>query len=108
MKRRPPRTVMEWCLANGGVIKGARVQAFIAQWTIASQHIGRPITLAEYAEWWREPRSTAFRHQAQFRELFPHLDTPQSIADAAIARSDEWASRGVTGLGQLPASLVAA
>jgi hypothetical protein len=89
-------------------MKGARVQAFIAQWTIASQSIGGPITLAEYADWWREPRSTAFRHQAQFRELFPELETPQPIADAAIARADEWTSRGVSGLGQLPASLAAA
>lgn len=84
------------------------MQAFIAQWAIASQSIGRPITLAEYAEWWREPERTAYRHQKQFRELFPSLDTPQPIADAAIARAEQWLSRGVTGFGELPASVVTA
>jgi hypothetical protein len=108
VKRRPARTVAEVCTARAGVLKGARVQAFICSWTIASQAMGKPITLDEYAEWWRESRATSFRHQARFREVFPHLETPQPIANAAMLRSSEWADRGVSGIGQLPATLVAA
>lgn len=99
---------MELCLARGGVMKGSRVCAFIAQWAIASQAVGHAITLQEYAEWWRESRATAYREQQRFRELFPGLDTPQVIADAAIARRDEWLNEGIGGLGKLPASVVPA
>lgn len=108
MKKRAPRTVMEYCVARGGVWKGTKTASFIAQWTIASSSMGKPITLAEYAEWWRESRATAFRHQAAFREIFPDLETPQPIADGAIARADQWWSKGVGGFGRLPAELVLA
>lgn len=107
MSRRP-MTIAEVCVARAGILRGGRVQAFIVQWTIASQTLGRPITLAEYGEWWAEPERTAYRHQASFRAVFPHLETPQPIADAAIARAEEWSHRGTRGLGQLPASIAAA
>jgi hypothetical protein len=108
MKKRPARTVMEVAQARAGVLKGARICSFIAQWSIASSSLGRPITLAEYAEWWRESERSAFRHQAEFRAAFPHLENPQAIHDAAQQRAAGWQARGVSGIGQLPASLVAA
>lgn len=107
MKKRPARTVMELCVARKGVLKGSRVCAFIAQWIIASQALGREITLEEYAEWWKESERTAYRHQAEFRECFPGLPNPQTIANHGIAKS-EALSRGVSGVGSLPASLVVA
>jgi hypothetical protein len=106
-RRREPRLI-DVCIARGGVRKGVRVQTFITAWTVASQAMGRPITLDEYAEWWKHSRATAFRHQAAFREVFPALDTPQPIADVAIARGREWQTRGADGIGQLPASVVVA
>lgn len=108
MRRRPARTIAELCVARAGILKGARVQAFIASWTIASQSMGKPITLEEYADWWKESRATAYRHQARFREVFPGLETPQPIANVAIARGREWADRGVDGIGSLPASAIPA
>lgn len=105
---RPARTIMEVCLARGGMLKGSRVCAFIGQWAIASEALGKPITLEEYADWWRESRSTSYRHQARFREVFPGMDTPQPFANLAIARSSEWRSRGIKGLGELPASVLTA
>jgi hypothetical protein len=108
MPKRRPVTIAETCIARGGVMKGARVQAFITSWTIASQAMGKPITLDEYAEWWREPRSTAYRHQARFREVFPELQTPQPIANAAILRASEWQARGVPGIGRLPVDVLTA
>lgn len=84
-----------------------KVQTFISQWAMASQAMGEPIAdVREYAEWWRMPQSTAYRHLAQFRELFPELETPQPIADAAIAHAEQWTSRGVAGFGSLPAGIL--
>lgn len=97
--RRPPRTLLEICVTRGGSLKGGRVGAFIAQWAMASRSMGHSITLDEYADWWCESRSASFRHQRLFRELFPHLDTPQPLADALIrAYDDELFRRGVKGL----------
>jgi hypothetical protein len=70
--------------------------------------MGRPITLEEYAEWWRVSIATAYRHQAEFRAMFPGMQTPQPIANRAHARTAEWLSRGVGGFVQLPADVVAA
>lgn len=105
---RQARTIIEVCIARGGVWKGAKVQSFIAQWTIASESLGRPITLAEYGEWWKESRATVYRRQQEFRAIFPTLDTPQPIADAAIANGQDWQRQGVDGIGQLPAKLATA
>jgi hypothetical protein len=104
----PAKTVIEVCIARGGIVKGARAQAFIAQWTIASQAVGHPITLEEYRDWWRMSHGTAYREQARFREVFPGMTTPQPIADLAIARADEWSTGGVKGFGELPASVILA
>lgn len=108
MKKRAPRTVMEVCAARGGVWKGSKVASFICQWTMASQSMGKAITLTEYAEWWCQSEATAYRHQAEFRALFPGMTTPQPIADEAIARGEEWLSRGLAGFGRLPAEVVLA
>ena len=105
---RQPRTIMEVCISRAGVLKGARVASFIASWAIASQALDREITLEEYADWWNENERTAYRHQASFREVFPHLATPQPIANAAKAMNRDWTSAGVKAFGQLPADLVPA
>jgi hypothetical protein len=106
MAKREP-SIMEVCIARKGVLKGSRVCSFIVSWCLASQALGREITLEEYREWWRESERTAYRHQADFRQVFPHLPNPQPIADVAIARS-EAITRGVKGLGAVPVSLVPA
>lgn len=99
---RPAKTVLEVATARGGVLKGARVTHFIMQWTLASSMLGKPISLSEYAEWWDEPHSTAFRHQRRFREVFPEFDTPQPIANRAMAKSREKiAQRGIQGIGSV-------
>ena len=36
---RQARTIIEVCIARGGVWKGAKVQTFIAQWTLSLIHI---------------------------------------------------------------------
>lgn len=104
LKRRPARTVMEVAVAKRGPIKGARVVQFVVQWAIASQALGREITLEEYADWWKESERTAYRHQAAFREVFG-IPTPQPFADQAIVRA-EAIQRGPQGLGSLPVDVI--
>ena len=103
--QRRNRTIFEECVARGGTISGARVQTFISCWTMASKALDKPITVAEYRDWWRVSNGSAYRELARFRKAFPEFQTPQPIADHAIARADEWLDQGVKGFGQLPASL---
>jgi hypothetical protein len=108
MARRPPRTLLELCVAKGGTLKGARVAAFISCWAIASNAKGGPITLDDYAEWWCENERTAFRHQANFRALFPHLETPQLIVDELLRHAaDRLAEQGMKSLMGQPAPSLA-
>jgi hypothetical protein len=100
------QTVLGYAVSKVGIFKGARVTAFVCQWTIASQAIGHAITLEEYAEWWNESRSTVFRHQAEFRAVFG-LPTPQPIADVALVKQVALA-HGVKGVGGLPTSVLLA
>lgn len=100
-------TVMEFAIGKAGVLKGGRVCAFIASWTITSQALGRDITIEEYADWWNESERTAYRHLADFRRVFGPGTTPQTIANHAIARAAAH-QRGVKGVGALPADLVMA
>ncbi len=105
MSKRQP-SVLEFAVGKAGPMKGGRVCAFVTQWTIASQAIGREITIEEYADWWNESERTAYRHQAEFRRIFG-VPSPQVIANHAIAKAEAH-QRGVKGVGSLPASIVLA
>jgi hypothetical protein len=97
-KRKSARpTLQQLASARVGQTKGAKVVAFIVMWAIAEDALGHPPTLDEYAEWWRESRSTAFRLQARFREAFPSETTPQRLVD--LLRQEEgstWFRAGVS------------
>lgn len=107
MAKKQARTLIEVAVARAGLMRGSRVTKFVTEWTLVVQAVGHPITLAEFAEWWSEPMSTAYRRQAQFREVFPELETPQPIADLVIAgKAKKAAGAGVEGIGKLPAAAV--
>jgi hypothetical protein len=62
---------------------------FVQSWAIAEHEIGRPITIEEYCDWWREgSRSTAYRRLAEFREAFPGLDWPSNALVWPKSRAD--------------------
>jgi hypothetical protein len=85
-----------------GQVKGAKVVAFIVMWAIAEEALGHSPTLDDYAEWWRESRSTVFREQARFREAFPGESTPQRLVDHLKQQEGAtWFKRGVTGCARL-------
>jgi hypothetical protein len=94
-KRRP--TLQHLAARHVGRIGGAKVVAFIVQWAIAGEALGRSLTLDDYADWWHASRSTVFREQARFREAFPGEATPQRLVD--LLKQDEgetWFKRGVS------------
>lgn len=88
MKKRPPETLLEHAVAAGGLRKGSRVTMYVTQWIIAQQDLGHEPTVEEVATWWKESRATWFRHQAEFRELFPDQDNPSAIAAHLIAQME--------------------
>lgn len=98
-------TLAQIAVAKKGVIKGSRVLTFIASWAIAEEALGHPPSIEEYAEWWKESRSTVYREQARFRECFPHEATPQRIVDLLKAQRSSWKAQGVKGLGQVRLAL---
>lgn len=66
---------------TGSMLKAARVVAFVTAWGAVRDDLGRSPSVDEYADWWREPRATAFRHRQLFREVFPTLETPDPVLD---------------------------
>lgn len=104
MKRIFLGSVLEVCVSRGGSVKGGNVASFIGCWALASHGLKRPITIADYQDWWNEPERTAYRHQANFRMMFPGQDNPQAICDALAAEQDrsEIGRYGIGGLLQQP------
>jgi hypothetical protein len=55
--------------------KATRVATFISLWGLALDDLDRDeLSVEEYAEWANEPRATAFRRAAEYRELWPKVD----------------------------------
>jgi hypothetical protein len=83
-----------------GTRRAFKVLTFMASWEYARRQMRvQTLTVPEYAEWWREPEATAYRHQALFREAFPGEKNPDRLLDAAAAQWDE--RTGVAGLGRV-------
>ncbi len=80
--------------------------AYIAQWAIASEALGRPISREDYGEWWRFSQATSYRHVQVFHDAFPHLETPQPVATVALAYAEQWRARGIAGFAGLPVAVV--
>jgi hypothetical protein len=95
-------TAMEFAYARtGSMLKAARVVAFIVGWAVVRRELGREPTVDEYAAWWKEHRATAYRHRAEFREVFG-VSTPGPILDALERQHAQLHDR--IDLGQLAAA----
>ena len=95
VRSREPRTLLELCIARAGgtwrsIPKGTRVYQFVLEWLMLSQIEGRAITLPEYRRFWDEPERSAYRHLAEFRELFGKgandFNDPQPLVDFIAAQ----------------------
>lgn len=79
---RERKSLLRLCVDRAGSnLKGARMAAFIVAWGLARDALGRVPSVEEYAEWWGQPRRTAFEEQAAFREVFAPLQTPDPLLD---------------------------
>jgi hypothetical protein len=65
---RQPRTVLEVCVANLGVHRGAVAAANVAQLALTTSDLGHFPTAVEYAEYWAVIERTAFHHRRRARE----------------------------------------
>jgi hypothetical protein len=78
---------MRHLIEQGGLRRGLKVMSFIVAWGVASEDLGREITIEEYGEWWKVSRSSAFREQALFREVLgDRYTTPAALLDEARAQ----------------------
>ena len=94
-RRRQPRTLLELCVARAGgtwrsIPKGMRVCQFVLEWLVVSQIEERAITMPEYRRFYDEPERSAYRHLAEFRELFGkgwnEFNDPQPLVDFIAAQ----------------------
>lgn len=99
MSPRKPATLAEAAIGKLGVVKGARVLAFMVSWSQTTDAIGHAPTVAEYATFWHQHERTVYRDLARFRECFEHEVNPTRLMTVAAASYD--LERGVKGLGEL-------
>jgi hypothetical protein len=65
--------------------KASRVAAFVIQWAWAMRDEQRDsFTITEYQRYWHEGERQAYRHQAEFRELWPEFETPDALARQVV------------------------
>ena len=65
--------------------KASRVAAFIVMWAAAmADEKADSYSITEYQRYWHEGERQAYRLQADFRELWPELDTPNDLAGQVV------------------------
>jgi hypothetical protein len=65
--------------------KASRVAAFVIQWAWAMRDERRDsFTITEFQRYWNEGERQAYRHQAEFRELWPEFETPDELARQVV------------------------
>jgi hypothetical protein len=70
--------------------KASRVAAFIIQWAWAMRDERREsFTITEFQRFWNEGERQAYRHQAEFRELWPEFETPDELARQIVPHLNE-------------------
>ena len=65
--------------------KASRVAAFIVMWAVAmAEEKVDSYSITEYQRYWSESERQAYRVQAEFRELWPELETPDQLAGQLV------------------------
>lgn len=102
-RREPRRTLLHVMVERVGLRKSYKVALHVACWIIAEQYLeARPITVDEYAEWWKMSRAQAFRDQQAFRACFPEYTTPSDLwailpnPPAVVRNESQMAARVMT------------
>jgi hypothetical protein len=76
-------TLSEACvLVTPNALAAGRLAAFITQWNMVADELGRAPTQKEYREYWGVGRATVDRRLAEFRRAFNKCDTPSDLPRA--------------------------
>ena len=67
-------------IQRAGLRKASSIGAFIIAWLTVHHELGERPTVEQYADWWKVSRATAYREQAEFREVWPEFLTPSDVA----------------------------
>lgn len=89
-------SLLEVCVRNGGIRKGAKAAEVIVAWAIAEQKLGRRLgegirregvsaAVCDYAKYWKMAERTAWRDLERFREVFPDDESPEHLASVLRA-----------------------
>ncbi len=69
-------TLVEWAYARtGSILLAGRVVGYVVKYAAAREALGEDPPVEVYADWWGESYTTAYRHAAEFRQVFEH-DNP--------------------------------
>ena len=61
--------------------KASRVAGFVVMWAVAmADEKVESYSITEYQRYWHEGERQTYRLQAEFRELWPELETPNDLA----------------------------
>lgn len=71
-------------LAVSAAPRAVRVAGFIVMWALALDELGGEVGIEAFADWSAGSRSTVYRSQADFRELFPEYDSPTALAEQLL------------------------
>jgi len=73
---------IDYVHARVGRRPAQRVLAFIQEWDVLADELGREPTLEEYQRRWQMSRATAYNDQRLFQQAFSGERTPRRILDA--------------------------
>lgn len=85
MRDRPVTLVEAVHERTGSFLRTGQIVAFVQAWSVARDRLGHEPTVEEYAAYWKQPRRSAYREQARFREAFPEFETPSGVIDAGVS-----------------------
>jgi hypothetical protein len=75
----PGRPLIAVAISRAGLRDGSKCMGFAACWMIAARKHGPSMTCDQYADFWLQSRSQAFREQGLWREVFPEFPTPSAM-----------------------------
>lgn len=98
-------TVLEAACRAVGYRKGFRVAAYASEWALVANKLGRAPTAEEVGVHWGWTAATAYRRQAEWREAFPTVPTPEPCWRLAGERLQKLEDRAaaVNFMTQMPA-----
>lgn len=62
--------------------QGLRALTFLAAWGLATDSLGHPATVKEYADYWHQSLALSYKEREAFGSVWPEsVDTPEVVWD---------------------------